>query len=171
MNQQGVKKLAEVEAFIGLSEEIMKRAGKSFASYAPGVRRYLKKCRIDSLRQFTADDNLDDFDSAQNRTARKLTVMMDTYVGDKWDDPVEVMEWTSFVAGAGAAHCVLASSLLPEEEDQAIRQIDDLQEDFMCLLDAVIFSLAVPRVALAGQLDDSPATSDGKMQVSHPGLI
>ena len=171
MNQQGVKKLAEVEAFICLSEDIMKRAGKSFASYAPSVRRYLKKCRIDSLRQFIVEDNQEVFDAAQSRTTRKLMVMMDTYVGDKWDNPIEVMEWTSFVAGAGAAHCVLASSLLPEEEEQAIHQIDDLHEDFLCLLDAVIFSLAVPRVALAGQLDDSPATSDGKMRLTHPDLI
>lgn len=38
------------------------------------------------------------------RTGSKIMSMGETYVGDDWDDPAEVLEWMSFFVGGAIVH-------------------------------------------------------------------
>lgn len=43
------------------------------------------------------------------KTAAKLTSMRDLYVGDEWDNPTELMEWSGFFEGAAIVHWELVA--------------------------------------------------------------
>jgi hypothetical protein len=110
MNEFTVKKLAEVQAFNQLGITIAERAGEPLAGSAPDAVRILRQVAEHDFTANISEQHLQLFTDKTGMTERKLTSMMELYVGDEWDNPVEALEWSSFYAGAGAAHSALTAT-------------------------------------------------------------
>lgn len=143
MSELAAKKLAEVEAFLIMSGEIIKRASPDLKESAPEVYESLQKASHQSVKAFVDTEMANLFYSKVEKTTKKLTDMMELYVGDSWDNPTEVLEWSSFFSGAGAAHCAIAGGLSKKDgKDEAKKVLDSLQTDFSKTLELVIGSLS-----------------------------
>ena len=143
MNEFTAKKLAEVQAFINLSNVISKQAGDSLKQAMPKVSAGLDG--IDAnLGEFIKDPTLQTvFETKVGKTVQKVTAMMDLYIGDEWDNPVEIAEWLSFYSGSASAHSALAAAALGAlgmAEGQS--QVETISENFWKLLQAVKDELA-----------------------------
>jgi hypothetical protein len=116
MNGFTVKKLAEVQAFVGLADPILTRSGKYTEEQAPATSAALRKVQQNGdIARYVAKGELTElFKTKQHQTTAKLIQMMELYINDKWSDPVEVLEWLSFYAGAASAHAALAAAALKE---------------------------------------------------------
>ncbi len=135
-----VKKLAEVQAFVSLAPEIRQRGGEALAKQVPAVSHRLD--RLGSRPALLVDEaNRAVFGEKVKRTMAKLTTMMDLYVGDEWDNPVEVLEWLSFYAGAGAAHAALVIGAGRDD-------VQPVHDEFWKLLGEVKLALSAEGVAL-----------------------
>ncbi len=135
MNEFTAKKLAEVSAFAALADDITKRSNPQFELYAPEVARRLS---LISAPAIAIGEHEQLFALKVDKTVAKLTSMMELYIGDEWDNPVEVLEWLSFYAGAASAHADLATSALRtlalvSEADA----IEALSQDFWIMLSEV----------------------------------
>lgn len=138
--EKATKKLAEVEAFLLTVNTIQSRAGDNFAGQFPNVASKFSELPIKSVNSLVAEAMKPVFDDKVNKTTNKLNSMMELYIGEKWDDPIEVLEWSSFFAGAAAAHCAIARRL-NRDNKQLTQELSSLQASFSDLLDCVITSL------------------------------
>lgn len=143
MNEFTAKKLAEIEAFLQVSGVIVEKAGSPLMDNNPEVVE-----NLDALSQQTVVPSIDAevkeiFDTKVEKTHAKLSNMMEIYIGDEWDNPVEVLEWSSFFSGAAAAHAALASEL----SDETREQLDTVRSDFEALLQKVIAGLRAVGIA------------------------
>lgn len=137
MNEFTAKKLAEVEAFCKVSGSILQRAGEAFDKQYGSVAAILDELKAQTVEPFVSADQKEVFNAKLDKTTAKLTKMMELYVGDEWENSVEVLEWCSFFTGAAAAHCALASEL----DAGAQNQIDGMRQRFEDALQAVIAGL------------------------------
>jgi hypothetical protein len=119
LNNFVVKKLAEVQAFVSLKDQILDKAGDGFMENATTVAKSLTGINADLSMIIDDTDNMQTFKTKHEATVNKLTTMMNLYVGDSWDDSVEVLEWLSFYAGSASAHSDLAKSALNELGNEA----------------------------------------------------
>ena len=118
MNDFVTKKLAEVEAFCKTSGTILEKAGPNFARQYSDLAAILEELAAQTVASVVTVEQHEVFDAKLQKTEAKLGEMMEMYVGDEWDNPVEVLEWCSFFTGAAAAHCALASELEEDVQDQ-----------------------------------------------------
>ena len=137
MNDFVAKKLAEVEAFCKTSATILQKAGNNFSSKYGETAAILNELAAQTVSGAIVAEKQGVFDEKLQRTEVKLGKMMDLYIGDEWDNPVEVLEWCSFFTGAAAAHCALASEL----EDSLNNQLSGMSERFKEALQQVIKDL------------------------------
>ena len=143
MNTLAIKKRAEVAAFVSLAAIILERTGPVFAGKAGDCHAALSAIAglspsdISGILEPAAGEI---FAAKAAKTTSKLTAMMELYVGDEWHNPTEVLEWCSFYAGAGAAHCAIAGKLAADTE--LTSRLRRLETDFRQLLDMVIRRLA-----------------------------
>lgn len=118
MQDYTTKKLAEVEAFCKISGEILERAGTDFDEKYGSLAAILDELAAQTVTDAVTVEQHEVFDAKLQKTEAKLADMMDLYIGDEWDNPVEVLEWCSFFTGAASAHCALASGLEEDLQDQ-----------------------------------------------------
>lgn len=118
MQDYATKKLAEVEAFCKISGEILERAGTDFDEKYGSLAAILDELAAQTVIDAVTIEQHEVFDAKLQKTEAKLADMMDLYIGDEWDNPVEVLEWCSFFTGAASAHCALASGLEEDLQDQ-----------------------------------------------------
>lgn len=138
--EQAAKKLAEVEAFLHIASVISSKLDDSLYGQYSEVVNNLRNLPLKTVKTYVPDEMRSIFDKKTKRTITKLNSMMELYIGDKWNVPVEVLEWSSFFAGAAAAHCAIAHKLNPENELLG-QELDALQEAFTNLLNKIIESL------------------------------
>jgi hypothetical protein len=144
MNEFVSKKLAEVQAFIDLSSKIAERGGEPFATTAPDVHQLLTSLHGDVGRFVESPDLQKVFQTKRERTSSKVTQMMELYIGESWDNPVEVLEWLSFYAGSASAHSALVSSALTAlSQDDAAAELAGISESFWSVLTKVKEELRV----------------------------
>lgn len=136
-----IKKLAEVQAFNGLGNQITGRAGEALAAAAPQAARLLDEAAGIDLAPHIAEDQRVLFDDKTAKTTAKLQHMMDLYIGDEWDNPVEVLEWSSFYAGAGAAHSALTGAAADGVDAGLASRLEALTDTYQQLLQAVMDGL------------------------------
>lgn len=130
MNRFTINKLAEVQAFVALGYAIRSRAGETFEQIAQPLAMDLGSIRVDLAAGLTAEQ-AHAFTAKQEKTITKLVAMMELYIGDDWDDPVEVLEWLSFYCGAASAHAALAASAVDALGHHALRdQVGQLSTKF-----------------------------------------
>lgn len=140
MNEFTVKKLAEVQAFIQTGKTICEK-GNSYAGTASQVVAIIEATDKVELAAAIPEDHKELFSAKVEKTNEKLQKMMDLYVGDEWDNPVEVLEWTSFFAGAGAAHAGLTKSATESSNPDISKSLGSLEQAYKDMLDEVIDNL------------------------------
>jgi len=137
MNDFVAKKLAEVEAFCKTSALILEKAGINFAQKFSETASILSELSAKTVVSALPSQQKAVFDEKLARTQAKLGKMMELYIGDEWDNPVEVLEWSSFFTGAAAAHCALASAL----QQDLNTQLSDMSKRYEDALHQVIQDL------------------------------
>jgi hypothetical protein len=106
-----MKKLAEVAAIIGLFATLDERTQgrlKKNLLVAPEAWAVLKDA---DLETYVPADMSDVFTRKRAKTDTKITGMMESYIGDEWDNDFEVLEWCGFLLGAGIVHAALVEGL------------------------------------------------------------
>jgi hypothetical protein len=108
MNEKVAKKIGEAYAFAQVlhdtyqsNESVMQDL---FAGHAADITNTAMS-QIDALRTISENAGMEDVVLPKaDRTGAKISNMADMYVGDEWDNPVEVLEWMSFFVGGAIVH-------------------------------------------------------------------
>lgn len=112
INEFVAKKMGEVLAFNRVGTETLEK-GKSALIEALGQETILdqeEKNRIhgEEIIRIATDAGVIDITLAKaDKTEEKLRAMRDLYVGDQWDNAVELLEWNGFFQGAAIVHWAL----------------------------------------------------------------
>jgi len=143
MSEKVIKKMAEVRAFVNLASKIIENSDGSLKERFEDVAQMLEA--IGETPNYVVEDETlkTVFEEKQARTFAKLEKMMDLYVGDEWDNPVEVLEWLSFYSGSASAHAsfTLGGLEVMESQEDNLGISNKLSEDFWQLLVKVKSSL------------------------------
>jgi hypothetical protein len=112
MNEFTAKKLGEVLAFCTVGIETIQKAGKPFSDMVSDefVAEYIEKNTVhaEELKALAAIGEKSEVTLTKHeRTADKLRKMRELYIGDQWENPVEVLEWLGFFEGAAQVHWAL----------------------------------------------------------------
>ncbi|MDZ7726404.1 MAG: hypothetical protein U5L75_02380 [Candidatus Campbellbacteria bacterium] len=129
MNSFVAKKIGEVCAFANVANETITRAesalrevyGESFEETRDTFRDV-----HDELIALSEREGLKDAVSDKcSKTSDKLRQMRETYLTSEedWQDPVEVLEWSSFFYGAGYAHSELVQGASEELEIESLSEL------------------------------------------------
>lgn len=108
MNEKVAKKVGEALAFAQVLETTYKNnkevMEELFDSKAETLLDTVSMQQV-QLKALSEDLGVSDvvLPKAQ-RTGEKISKMGDMYVGDEWDNPVEVLEWMSFFVGGAIVH-------------------------------------------------------------------
>ncbi|MEK7228190.1 MAG: hypothetical protein AAB681_02440 [Patescibacteria group bacterium] len=112
INEFVAKKLGEVLAFNRIGTETLEK-GREALVRALGEEPILdqeEKNRIhgeEIIRIATDAGVIDTVLTKSAKTEEKLRAMRDLYVGDQWDNSVELLEWNGFFQGAAIVHFAL----------------------------------------------------------------
>lgn len=113
-NEFTAKKLGEVAAFSRIGCELAERGGEAFeralGEKAASFTTELAAFEASAL-QFGTEVTV----TKAEKTTEKLRSMMEKYIGDEWDDPVELLEWLSFFTGSASAHWALVGAAAEAE--------------------------------------------------------
>ncbi len=112
MNEFLAKKLGEVLAFSDVGAETFKMGQAALAEQlgTETAVDYIGKCVVHSeaIKKLAEDNGvLEIVMMRADATTRKLQNMREIYVADKWDNAVELMEWSGFFEGAAIVHFAL----------------------------------------------------------------
>ncbi len=112
INEFVAKKIGEVVAFTRVSLDTIERGKEALVAHLGEERvvDMIEKNRMhgDELLRIATDGGAIDTTLAKaDKTEQKLKAMRDLYVGDEWDNAVELMEWSGFFEGAAVVHWAL----------------------------------------------------------------
>lgn len=133
MNNLLPKKLGEVQAFAAVGLELLERAGPT-AKQAYGAEM-AADMQAKLSAQMAKVQPLADAEKAQKTTA-KVRGMMEQYIGDAWDNPIELLEWSGFYLGAAGIHWSLVAGLVAESDSELSAYADEQAELFASWLAA-----------------------------------
>ena len=123
MNEFTAKKVGEVMAFSAVGAELMQRCAQPLGQIwgDEQVQEFTKKLQS-QLSDLSSISN--DVSAAKlEKTGSKLRDMAQAYIGDEWDNPVEICEWLGFFEGAAIVHCELVRAALADQTGAAF--VDD----------------------------------------------
>lgn len=116
------KKLGEVVAFSRIGCELAERGGDAFVA-ALGTAAGSFQTELQALEAAAIERGSEVTAAKAEKTTVKLRAMMEQYIGDEWDNPVEILEWLSFFTGAGSAHWALLGGVADETGDADLREL------------------------------------------------
>ncbi len=129
MNDFVAKKLGEVHAFSLIGVECGERAGDALQR-ALGTDSDTLKAELDVFAGVAAGKGNEVTTAKSEKTCDKLRGMMEAYIGDEWDNPVEILEWLSFFCGAAAAHWSLVAGAGNAIGDSELQQSAEQAKDY-----------------------------------------
>lgn len=140
MNEFSAKKLGEVLAFGLVLEDTIERSGPALKEALGDELSTLSennKKHIESVRQIAKEKNVEEITLAKaEKTKSKLIQMRDLYIGDDWDNPVELMEWGGFFHGAAIVHWQLVLGVAETLNDSVLKKLaDDASEQHEDILE------------------------------------
>lgn len=109
MNEFTAKKLGEVLAFAEIGKETMERGLPAFVEIygEEKVSELIKSqgSHSEEIRNLANKNGVSEIVLKKlESTGEKLRKMRDLYVGDQWDNPTELLEWSGFFEGAALVH-------------------------------------------------------------------
>lgn len=126
MNEFVGKKLGEVLAFSRLGIELFERGEDAlrtvFEDYDKTMKAFGKQAS--EIQQVATDGGVSDTALAKaEATGSKLRGMMETYIGDEWDNAAELLEWMGFFEGAAVVHWRLVEGAAGALEDDSLHEL------------------------------------------------
>jgi len=114
MNTFIAGKMGEVLAFARVGIDTLTKGREAFlkifdASVLDAAADELKKLEASILALAKNEGRAEKVESGAQETANKVTKMRDTYLGGKWNEASEVLEWMGFYTGAALVHWYLLS--------------------------------------------------------------
>lgn len=112
INEFTAKKIGEVVAFTRVALDTIEKGRPALAERL-GEETVLdmvekNKLHNDELLRVATDGGMIDTTLLKaGKTEEKLLNMRELYVGDQWDNAVELMEWSGFFEGAAIVHWAL----------------------------------------------------------------
>lgn len=140
MNQFVGKKIGEVMAFSKVGQETLERGNAIADVFGQDTVDSMKRVLAEHYDQLlaVAGDQAETATTKAEATGKKLQTMRDMYIGDEWDNPVEIMEWLGFFEGAAIVHCELvkgaAEGLEHEELENVATAIGQIHYDALDLV-------------------------------------
>ncbi len=109
MNEFTAKKLGEVLAFAVVGKETFEKGGSALSSVLgeEKVASVIADCNehITQINKIAETYTMQEVVAKKlDGTGTKLRSMRDLYVGDQWDNPTELLEWSGFFEGAAVVH-------------------------------------------------------------------
>jgi len=109
LNEFVAKKLGEVLAFAAVGIETFEKGKSALVSVLREdvVKDFIQKCESHRSKILEIAENQVISDVVLKKldgTGTKLRSMRDLYVGDQWENPTELLEWSGFFEGAALVH-------------------------------------------------------------------
>lgn len=123
MNEFVAKKMGEVLAFSNVGVELFERGESAlkevFSDYEEVKRTFQEQAS--NIKQFADTGGVTDtLEEKAQATGDKLRGMMETYIGDEWDNPAELLEWLGFFEGAATVHWRVIEGAAKTLEDDSL---------------------------------------------------
>ena len=133
MDEHSAKKLGEVLAFAEIGLDTLGKGKEGFAKIFTGeqLQAILQKNEEHVSAVKASAKNLEVENIVLTKaqaTGNKLTTMRDLYIGDSWDDPIELMEWSGFFEGAALVHWSLVHG---KAKKLQLNELEALSEEAM----------------------------------------
>lgn len=135
MNEFMAKKLGEVLAINQLGIETFEKAAETLKASLgePFFTDHQSTLRIHNeaiTTIATEHDVLEIVSEKASKTKNKIGGMRDTYIGEKWDDIAELMEWSGFFEGAAVVHWGLVQGIAEGLNDESLLILANEALDF-----------------------------------------
>lgn len=135
MANKKAKKLGEVLAFSEVGVDTFKKGREGFKkvwdeSYIDDLIS-INEEHVSSLKALI--NKLDESEAGINKsqaTGEKLTSMRNMYIGDEWDDPIELFEWFGFFEGAAIVHWSLIEGFAEKGDDSEMKEVASKALDY-----------------------------------------
>lgn len=104
MNEFVSKKLGEVLAFTNVGQQLVEKGGEALieALGDETVNNYSSNLITQQEKLKSLANEITHQKAAA--TGQKLMGMAETYIGDQWNNPTELLEWLGFFEGAAIVH-------------------------------------------------------------------
>lgn len=121
MNEFVAKKLGEVLAFSNIGIELFERGEtvlkEAFSDY-DNIKESFSK-QGEEIGVTVEEAGVSDITLSKSlATGNKLRGMMETYIGDEWDNLAELLEWMGFFEGAAVIHWKLVEGVAEALDDE-----------------------------------------------------
>lgn len=121
MNEFVAKKLGEVLAFSNIGVELFERGEaalkEAFSDY-DNIKEAFNK-QGEEIGVAVEEAGVSDTTLTKaTATSNKLRGMMETYIGDEWDNLAELLEWMGFFEGAAVIHWKLVEGAAEALDDE-----------------------------------------------------
>lgn len=130
MNEFAAKKLGEVLAFCRVGAETIEQARAGFeekmALESTAITQAIEdfKSHGGKIEALVEEAGVADITLTKaDGTSNKLRSMRDLYIGDEWDNPVEVLEWMGFFEGAALVHWALVDGAAKGLQHEALAKL------------------------------------------------
>lgn len=108
MNEKTAKKIGEAHAFaqtlLNTHTKVPTVMQELLGEHAAKIESVAEAQKNDLDAVLKNTEHMETVHTKSEKTVTKIATMADTYVGDEWDNPVEVLEWMSFFLGAALIH-------------------------------------------------------------------
>lgn len=124
------KKLGEVLAFANVGVDTFEKGREGLVkvwdeSEVEGLITTNKE-HAESIKELINKSDMSDAGIDKSKaTGEKLSSMRDMYIGDEWDDPIELCEWLGFFEGAAIVHWSLIKGFAEKEKDEDMEEVSD----------------------------------------------
>lgn len=125
LNEFSAKKLGEVLAFCRVGIETLVKGRNALSPILP-VGDTIALLQEDEKKIMSLADAYavaEIVTTKAGATGEKLKAMRDLYVGDEWDNPAELLEWSGFFEGAAIVHWGLVLGVAETKADEVIRDL------------------------------------------------
>lgn len=126
MNEFVAKKLGEVLAFSLIGVELFERGESAlngaFDDYDE-IKLAFKEQATQIRQAVEAEDVSNTTETKAEATGNKLRGMMETYIGDEWDNLAELLEWMGFFEGAAVIHWKLVEGAANSLDDSSLMEL------------------------------------------------
>jgi hypothetical protein len=128
MNEFTAKKLGEVMAFAEVSIDTFEKGREALVSVLSSdmVETVVSECQmhIDTIKKIAeqAGQSAVTLKKAE-ATILKLRAMRELYIGEQWDNPTELLEWSGFFEGAAVVHWALVRGCAEQTENNDLIEL------------------------------------------------
>lgn len=125
MNEFIAKKIGEAKAFEEHTIWLLGKAKEAYSCFLTDIeiegRTGDHEKNRDTIISIAESKGIkDQVEAKAEKTKAKLQGMAETYIGEKWNDTAEILEWTSFAEGAAIAHWGIVKGAAEALEEEAL---------------------------------------------------